>query len=195
MVIVGFYDSGILYLYCKFSGIPYLDREWRKKQSKVLRVFSYWSFSLYITDVPPIFISDSHGYYKDDITNAIIIVFASIICVIIPVLLALDTGFIRIFKKPYASPMDGDKDNSYYRMDGQSPRNDQDSENVLKRSLKSFSNRTKSMNPFSKKEKEEEYSQNSLINQILTVPLSRESQDVLVIEVQNSSNKQAQNIK
>lgn len=29
----------------------------------------------------------------------------------------------------------------------------------------------------------------------MTVPLSRESQDVLVIEVQNTSNKQAQNIK
>lgn len=116
VVLVLCYDTGIMYLYCKFSGIPYLDREWRKKQSKVMRVFSYWSFALYITDIPSIIISDSHGYYKDDITNAVIIVLASIVCIIIPVLLALDTGFIRIFKKP--SGVDGDKANSYYRLDG-----------------------------------------------------------------------------
>lgn len=49
-------------------------------------------------DVPSIFISDSHGYYKDDIDNALIIFVAIVICSIIPYMLVLDSGFVRIFK-------------------------------------------------------------------------------------------------
>jgi len=89
-VLTTFYLGGIVYLYCKFSGIPYIDTQWRKKQKKVLKVFLYWVFALYLNGAPAILTSTPDGNYLEDMTVALVIVTANILFVIIPILLALD---------------------------------------------------------------------------------------------------------
>jgi hypothetical protein len=89
--------AGILYLYCKFSGIPYHDDQWKKKLRKVAMVFTVWTLAQYAKDISSLVVSDPEGFYKDDLQNAIFLTVSLILTSIVPYMFALESSFIDIF--------------------------------------------------------------------------------------------------
>lgn len=112
----------ILYLYCKFSGIPYKDEAMKGLLKKMAIVYAVWTFALFIRNVPAIFInSDSTGKYaKNDFTNAILTALMVIILQVIPYLLALESKFIEMFNVSFGDKTHEIQDNDFTM----SPRND-----------------------------------------------------------------------
>lgn len=104
-LIIVFVSLGIiLYLYCKFSGIPYQSEEKKVLLKKMALVYGVWTFALFIRNIPALFIaSGSDGKYaKNDFANAIITGIMVIVLQVVPYLLALESKFIEMFNVSFA---------------------------------------------------------------------------------------------
>jgi preprotein translocase subunit SecG len=95
----------ILFLYCKFSGIPYVNRDKKRMLWKMAVVYGIWTIALDIKNIPTLFIKTSKGsgFSKDDFQNAILLAVDIIVTEVIPYLLALESSFIEMFTLGFRS--------------------------------------------------------------------------------------------
>jgi len=89
----------IVYLYLKFSGIPYINHEMKLQLQKMAVVFAVWTSAELLKNIPALFIESTPGNIsKSDFVNAILTALMVVVLEVIPFLLALESSFIDMFK-------------------------------------------------------------------------------------------------